>query len=128
MRPRDSHSLGRGGGERRIINVLATSSELASGTGCQLGGGADGRAGLGGSRGGIVGFTLLGGHQERIKGVMLAGVKGVGWKGIAFVCDLCLRGKVGRVGGRTLMVLNMVSPVVVLAQNRLRVASGSRRG
>jgi hypothetical protein len=54
---------------------------------------------------------------------MLAAGKGVGrWKGIAFVCDLCLRGKVGRVWGGTLVVLDMVSPVVVLAQNRLRVA------
>jgi hypothetical protein len=60
---------------------------------------------------------------------MLAGVNGVGrWKGIAFACNLCLRGKVGQVGGRTLMVLKMDSPVVVLTQNRLRVAPGSRRG
>ncbi len=41
------------------------------------------------------------------------------WKGIAFVGNLCLRGKVGR---RTLMELRVVSPINVLTHDGLRVA------
>lgn len=42
------------------------------------------------------------------------------WVGV--VVNLCLRGKVGRVGGRTLVMLSIVSPVVALANERLGVA------
>jgi hypothetical protein len=54
---------------------------------------------------------MLGG-MERIKTSRWVGVVG----------NLCLRGKVGRVGGRTLMMLRVVSPVVALAKERLGVA------
>jgi hypothetical protein len=54
---------------------------------------------------------------------MLASAKRVGmWKRIAFVGNLCLRGKVGRVGRRTLMKLRVVSPIVVPTHGGLRVA------
>jgi hypothetical protein len=56
---------------------------------------------------------------------MLMGAKRVRmWKGIAFVGSLCLRGKVGMVGRRTLMELRVVSPINVLAHDGLRVAPG----
>lgn len=45
-------------------------------------------------------------------------------KGIAFVGSLCLRGKVGRVWGRTLMELSVVSPISVPTHDGLRVAPG----
>jgi hypothetical protein len=48
---------------------------------------------------------------------------------VALGGNLCLRGKVGRVGGRTLMVLSMVSPIVVLAHwDGLRSAPDNKRG
>lgn len=57
------------------------------------------------------------------------GVKRVGkWKRISFVGNLCLRGKVGKGWGRTLMVVGVVSPIVVLDYNRLRVAPGNEWG
>jgi hypothetical protein len=82
----------------------------------------NGRVGLRGGGRGVVGFTLRG-HYEGIKGIMilLTGAKSV-WKRIALVGNLCLRGKVGRVGGRTLMKLKVVSPIVVPNRDGLRVA------
>jgi len=50
------------------------------------------------------------------------------WKGIAFVGSLCLRGKVGRVGRRTLMELRVVSPIDVLTHDGLRVAPDKEIG
>jgi hypothetical protein len=61
---------------------------------------------------------------------MLTCLKGVGMrKRVALGGNLCLRGKMGRVGGRTLMVLSMVSPIVVLAHwDGLRSAPDNERG
>jgi hypothetical protein len=44
------------------------------------------------------------------------------WVGV--VVNLCLRGKVGRVGGRTLVMLSIISPVVTPTSERLGVAPG----
>ncbi len=44
------------------------------------------------------------------------------WKRMAFIWDTCLWGKVWKVGKRTLMVLSMVFPIVVLSHGGLRVA------
>ena len=44
------------------------------------------------------------------------------WKGIAFVGGLYLRGKICKVWGRTLVMLSLVSPIVVLSRAGLRVA------
>ncbi len=54
---------------------------------------------------------------------MLGGMERINtsrWVGI--VVNLCLRGKMGRVGGRTLMMLRVVSPVVAPTNERLGVA------
>jgi len=48
-------------------------------------------------------------------------------KRVALDGNLCLRGKMGRVGRRTLMVLSMVSPIVVLWDG-LRSAPDNERG
>ncbi len=76
------------------MNVLATSGKLASGTRCELGSGAYLRISFGGRGRGIVGFTLRG-YEEGIEGVVLTTLEGMRiWKRIAFVGNLCLRGKV----------------------------------
>jgi hypothetical protein len=94
VRARDRHGLGRCRSGRRITNVLTTSSELASGTGRKLRSGAHRRIGLAGGGGGVVGYTLRG-NYEGVKGVVLTRVKRMRmWKRIAFVVDLCLRGKI----------------------------------
>jgi len=49
-------------------------------------------------------------------------LRGADRKGVAFIGSLCLRGKNGRVGGRTLMELSVVSPISVPTHDRLRVA------
>ena len=60
---------------------------------------------------------------------MLAGAKRVGmWKRIAFVGNLCLQGKVGRVGRRTLMKLGVVLLIVVPTYGGLRVAPNKGLG
>lgn len=58
---------------------------------------------------------------------MLATLERIRRKRIAFVGDLCLRGKVRNVGRRTLVVLSMVSPIVVLSRGGLRVAPNNER-
>ena len=121
---RDRHGFGRGRSGGRIVDVLTAASELARRTGGQLGSGANGRASLGGGGGWVVGFTLRG-NQEGIKGIMLRGAER---KGVAFIGSLCLRGKVGRVGGRTLMELSVVSPISVPTHDGLGVAPDKGTG
>ncbi len=48
------------------------------------------------------------------------------WKRMAFIWETCLQGKVWKVGKRTLMVLSMVLPIVVLSCGRLRVAPDNK--
>jgi hypothetical protein len=91
MRARDRHGLGRCRSGRRITDVLTTSSKLASRAGRELGSGTHSRSGFAGGGSGVVGFTLRG-NKERVKGVVLTRVRK--WKRIAFVGNLCLRGKV----------------------------------
>ena len=58
---------------------------------------------------------------------MLLGMKRIKtsrWVGV--VVNLCLRGKVGRVWGRTLMMLSIVSPIVAPRNERLGVAPEQR--
>jgi hypothetical protein len=91
---RDSQGFGRCRARRSVINVLTTPGKLASGTRCKLGSGANLRISFGGGGRGIVGFTLRG-HEERIEGVVLTTLERMRiWKGITFVGNLCLRGKV----------------------------------
>ena len=62
--------------------------------------------------------------MEKVKRIMLRGmerIKTSRWFGV--VDNLCLRGKVGRVGWRTLMMLRVVSPVVAPTNERPGVAS-----
>jgi hypothetical protein len=95
----DRQSFGRSCGGGYTTNVLTTSSELASGTGSELGSGTNGRVSLGGSGRRIVGFTLRR-DKEKVKRIMLGRmerIKTSRWVGV--VDNLCLRGKVGRVGG-----------------------------
>jgi hypothetical protein len=123
-RTRDGESLGRCWSGGNTTNVLTTSSELASWTGGELGRGTDGRVSLGGSGRRVVGVALRRDY-EKVKRIMLLGMERIRtsrWVGI--VVNLCLRGKVGRVGGRTLVMLSIVSPVVALANERLGVAPG----
>jgi hypothetical protein len=60
VRARDGYSLGGSWGEGDFCNVLTTSSELAIGTGRELGSGADWSFALGGGGGRVVGITLRG--------------------------------------------------------------------
>ncbi len=48
------------------------------------------------------------------------------WKRMAFIWETCLQGKVWKVEKRTLTVLSMVSPIVVLSCGRLRVAPDNK--
>ena len=76
----------------------------------------------------VIGITL-GGNQEGFKGIILVGVKRMRLgKRIALAGNLCLRGKVGRVGRRTLMELRVVSPINVLTHDGLRVAPDKGMG
>jgi hypothetical protein len=76
-----------------------TASELAHGTRGKFWSGANGRIGLSGGGREDIGITL-GGNQEGVKGIILAGVKRMRLgKIIALAGYLCLRGKVGRMGG-----------------------------
>ena len=76
------------------MNVLTTSGKLASGTRCELRSRAHRRVSLGRRGRGIVGFTLRG-YEKGIKGIVLMALKRMRlWKRIAFVGNLCLRGKV----------------------------------
>jgi hypothetical protein len=94
VRARDSQRFGGCRTGRSVTNVLTTSGKLASGTRCDLGTGAYRRISLGRSGRGIVGITLRG-YEEGIKGVVLTTLERMRiWKRIAFVGNLCLRGKV----------------------------------
>jgi hypothetical protein len=122
VRAKDSHGFGRCRTGRSVTNVLTTSGKLASGTRYELGTGAYRRISLRRGGRGIVGITLRG-YEEGIERVVLTTLKRMRlWKRITFVGNLCLRGKVGKIGRRTLMVLSMVSPIVVLSRAGLRVA------
>jgi len=127
VRARDSHGSGRCRTGRSVTNVLTTSGKLASGTRCELGTGAYRRISLGRGGRGIVGITLRG-YEKGIEGVVLTTLERMRIrKGIAFIGNLCLRGKVGKIWRRTLVVLGMVSPIVVLSRGGLRVAPNNKR-
>jgi hypothetical protein len=120
---RDRHDFGRGRGEGRILGDLTTASKLARRMRGKRGSGANGGVDHSGGGRGVIGFTLRG-DQEGIEGIILMGLR----KRIALVENLCLRGKVGRVGRRTLMKSRMVSPIVVLDHDGLRVAPDGGTG
>jgi hypothetical protein len=94
VRATDSHGFGRCRAGRSVTNVLTTSGKLASGMKCELRSGAYRRISLSGGGRGIVGITLRG-YEEGIEGVVLTTLERMRmWERIAFVGNLCLRGKV----------------------------------
>jgi hypothetical protein len=55
---------------------------------------------------------------------MLLGMERINTSRVGVVVNLCLRGNVGRVGGRALVMLSIISPVVAPGNERLGVAPG----
>jgi len=111
---RDRHGFGRGWSGGRIVDVLMAASKLAHRIGGQLRSGVNGRASLDRSGGRVVRFALQGNYTLRDQRNY------ADRKGVAFVGSVCPQGKVGRVGGRTLMELSMVSLISVLTHDHLQ--------